>query len=422
MTIFNVLLDPVPLPRMVKARQTYQRSVVVHPEAELFQQLKQSRVQSLVKRGMSIAITVGSRGISNQPILVRALVSELKKAGAEPFIIPAMGSHGGATAEGQKSILAGMGITEDSIGAPIRATMETVILGDAGQNLPVHIDKYAYEADGIVIINRIKPHVAFRGPYESGLAKMIAIGLGKQRGAEVCHRMGFGHMAKNIPTIAKKTIAETNIMFAVGLLENAYHETARIEVIPTNLLLDREPALQAEAKSLSAKLAFDRLDVLIMDEIGKDISGTGFDTNVVGRYHTPYISGGPDITRVAVLDITNRSKGNGNGLGIVDMTTMRAFNKFKFEMSYPNALTSTVPLSVKIPMVLESDKHAIQAAIRTCNILDQKMVRLMRIKNTNDMDEVEISESLIKEVERNPYLQITSEPFDLSFDGNGNLF
>lgn len=422
MSIFNVLLDPVPLPRMVKAKQTYHRPLVTNPEAEFFKLLNTTGVLARVVRGMSIAIAVGSRGVSNQPILVRALVAELKKAGAEPFIIPAMGSHGGATAEGQKSILEGMGVTEDYVGAPIRATMETVILGEAAPNLPAHIDKYAYEADGIVIINRIKPHTSFRGPYESGLAKMIAIGLGKQRGAEVCHRMGFGEMAKNIPAIAKKTIANANILFAVGLLENAYHETARIEIIPAEELLDREPALQEEAKNLSAKLAFDRLDVLVMDEIGKDISGTGFDTNVVGRYHSPYISGGPDITRIVVLDITDRSHGNGNGLGIVDMTTKRAFDKFCFEMTYPNALTSAAPLSVKIPMVLESDRHAIQAAIRTSNLLDQKTVRLVRIKNTNEMDEIEISESLIPEAQENPYIEIISESYELTFDGNGNLF
>lgn len=422
MSIFSNLLDPVPLPRLVRARQTYPRPLCSDPEGVFLGKLHDSGVLRQIKPGMSIAITVGSRGITNQPLLVRALVGELKKLGASPFVIPAMGSHGGATAAGQQAMLEGMGITEHYIGAPIRATMDTVVLGEAAAGLPAQIDRYAYEADGVIIINRIKPHSSFRGSFESGLAKMITIGLGKQRGAEACHRLGFGKMAENIPLIAGKVIAEANILFAVGLIENAYHETARIEVIPTPEILQREPALQEEAKGLCARLAFDRLDVLIMDEIGKDISGTGFDTNIVGRYHTEFISGGPQITRVAVLDITERSHGNGNGLGIVDFTTRRAYEKFRFDMTYPNALTSTVPLSVKIPMVLENDRHAMQAAIRTCNVFDQKQVRLMRMKNTNEMDEVEISTSLISEARENPYIEVVSEPYEMPFDKDGNLF
>lgn len=422
MNVFNLLLDPIFLPRMVKAKQKYPRPVLINPVEEFITNLNNSGLLSRVSMGMSIAITVGSRGVSNQPQLVRALVAELKKIGAEPFIIPAMGSHGGAAVEGQIAILQGMGITEETTGAPIRATMETIILGEAAPGLPAQIDKYAHEADGIIIINRIKPHVAFRGPYESGLAKMIAIGLGKQRGAEACHRMGFGKMAEHIPMVAKKVIAEANILFAIGTIENAYHETAQIEVIPIEDLLELEPALQEKAKGLCAKLFTDKLDVLVLDEIGKDITGTGFDTNIVGRYHTPFISGGPEITRIAVLNITDRSKGNGNGLGIVDFTTKRAFNKFKFEMSYPNALTSTVPVSVKIPMVLESDRQAIQAAVKTSNIANQEEVRLMRIKNTNEMDIIEISESLLVEAENSSSLEILSDSYELKFDANGNLF
>lgn len=421
-SIFNELLDPVPLPRMVKAKQTYPRPTCAHPKEEFCSKLQASGVLKRVTPGMSIAITVGSRGVSNQPLLLRTLVAALKESGACPFIVPAMGSHGGATAVGQRELLEGMGITEAFVGAPIQATMETVMLGEAAPGLPAQIDRFAYEADGIVVMNRIKPHSSFRGAFESGLAKMITIGLGKQRGAEACHRLGFGKMAENIPLIAGKVIAEANILFAIGLLENAYHETARIEVIPAEEILQREPSLQEESKGLCARLAFEELDVLIVDEIGKEISGTGFDTNIVGRYHTPYISGGPEIARVAVLDITPRSHGNGNGLGMVDFTTRRAYDKFSFDMTYPNALTSTVPLSVKIPMVLENDRHAIQAAIRTCNVFDQNQVQLMRIKNTNEMDEVEISSSLIEKTWGNPYIEVISEPYDLSFDNNGNLF
>ena len=423
MSTIDTLLDPIPVPRMVRVRQRFDRPVVRDPEAELVSGLRAKGVLAGLKKGMSIAVTVGSRGITNQPLLVKTLVRELKAAGAEPFIIPAMGSHGGATAAGQRSMLEGMGFTEKEMGAPIRATMDTVVIGESANGLPVYIDRYASEADGIVIINRIKPHVAFRGPYESGLMKMLAIGLGKQKGADICHELGFGRMAENIPALGRVTLASGRILFAVGTLENAYHETSRIEVLRAGEVESREPFLQEEAKRLSPKLHLDELDVLVIDEIGKDISGTGFDTNVVGRYHTPYISGGPSITRILVLDITDVSHGNANGLGIVDFTTRRAYEKFDFENTYPNSLTSTVPASVKLPMVLKSDRQAMQAAIKTCNIPDKTTVRMARIKNTVILGEIEVSENLLDEVRANPYMEIDtrSAPAELPFDGEGNI-
>jgi hypothetical protein len=253
--------------------------------------------------------------------------------------------------------------------------------------------------------------------------KMLAIGLGKQKGADICHELGFGRMSENIPAIGKVTLDSGRVLFAVASLENAYHETARIDVLTPEEVVTEEPALQEEAKRLSPRIHFDMLDVLIIDEIGKDISGTGFDTNMVGRYHTPYASGGPDIAKIAVLDITDVSHGNANGLGILDFTTKRAFDKFDFENTYPNALTSTVPMSVKIPMVLKNDKQAIQAAIKTCNILDKKAVRLARIKNTVAVAEIEISENLIEEARTNPYLEVDADlqPAELPFDKAGNI-
>lgn len=423
MSMIDSLLDSIPLPRMVSVRQRFDRPTIADPADELTARLHDKGVLKKIRRGMSIAVTVGSRGISNQPLLVRALIRELRTAGAQPFIIPAMGSHGGATAEGQRRMLEGMGFTETAMGAPIRSSMETVVIGTSLNGLPVYIDKYASEADGIVVINRIKPHVAFRGPFESGLMKMITIGLGKQKGADICHELGFGQMAENIPAIGRVTLASGRILFAVGLVENAYHETCRVEVLEAKEVESKEPILQEEAKKLNPRLHFEDLDVLIIDEIGKDISGTGFDTNVVGRYHTPFISGGPRITRVTVLDITDVSHGNGNGLGIADFTTRRAFDKFDFENSYPNSLTSTVPLSVKIPMVLKNDRQAIQAAIKTCNILDKKTVRLARIRNTISLEEIQVSENLLDEVRENPYLDLdpAHRPEEFPFDIKGNI-
>lgn len=421
MSMIDDLLDRIPIPRMAKVRQTFDRPRVADVESELLRKLQESGVLSKVKPGHRIAITAGSRGITSLPLMLKMLVSEVKRVGGEPFLFPAMGSHGGATTEGQRDMLVGMGITEEHVGAPIRATMETVEIGTSDNGFPVHLDRFAHEADGIVVVNRIKPHVAFRGKCESGLMKMIVIGMGKQKGADICHELGFGKMAENILAIGQVTLAKANILCGIGILENAYHETARLEVLDGKDIPQREPMLLEEAWRLYPKIYFEQLDVLIIDEIGKDISGTGFDTNVVGRYHTPFVSGGPTITRVAVLDITDRSHGNANGLGILDFTTRRVFDKFSFNNTYPNSLTSTVPTSVKIPMVLKNDRQAIQAAIKTSNILDKSNVRLVRIKNTVTLDEIAVSENLLPEVESNRFLAPLGKPCVLSFNDQGNL-
>ena len=420
--IVEKLLQDIPVPRVFRIRQKFDRPVLGDVEQVLRERLRSSRVLDTVRPGMSIAVGVGSRGISNQPLVVRVLIREIKDSGAEPFIFSAMGSHGGATAEGQQNLLARMGITEQAMGAPIRATMDVVDMGTAENGLTAWFDAYAAAADGIVLVNRIKPHVSFRGKYESGLMKMIAIGLGKQKGAEACHQLGMERMLDNIVAVGRKALSTGKILFGIALLENAYHETCRIEAIPGHRIEVEEIALQAEAKRFEPRILFDRLDVLIIDEIGKNISGTGFDNNVVGRYHLPHMkSEGPFITRISALDITDASHGNGNGLGIVDFTTDRAFRKFSFEETYPNSLTSTVPASVKIPMVLKNDRLAIQAAIKTCNIADFRNVRLGRIKNTLEAHLLEISENLLNEARENQRIDILSEPYELAFNAEGNL-
>jgi hypothetical protein len=229
-------------------------------------------------------------------------------------------------------------------------------------------------------------------------------------------------MPANILAIARTIIQKSKIIFAIALLENAFHETCRIEVLKKEEIEQQEPLLLKAAKNLSQRLYFDNLDVLFIDEIGKNISGTGFDTNVVGRYHTSYASGGPKITRIATLDLTDKSHGNASGLGILDFTTRRLFDKMIFEQTYPNCLTATVPMTVKIPMVLKNDRHAIQAAIKTCNIPNQKYVRLVRIKNTISMSEIEASQNLTEEIKNNSNLSLVSQPYELLFDENGNLF
>ena len=422
MSTIDNLLDPIAIPQVVKVRQKFIRPVLADVGAELTAKLEAKKIMDKIQPGQRVAITVGSRGISNMPLIVKLLADAVKARGASPFMVPAMGSHGGATGAGQKSMMEGMGYTEEYVGAPILADMEPVQVGVSENGFPVFFDKNAYAADWTIVANRVKPHVAFRAPVESGLLKMITIGLGKQKGADICHELGFGQMGANIPAMAKVSLAKANILFAVGVLENPYHETCRIEILANSEIAGMEAELQIECQKLSPKIHFDQLEAVIIEEIGKNISGTGFDTNVLGRYHTPYISGGPSVHRLAILDLTDVSHGNFNGLGIADFTTNRVYKKLDFEQSYPNSLTTTVPISVKIPMVLKNDKQAIQACIKTCNRLDRENARLVKIKNTNELDVIEVSVNLVDYVKEHSLLEKISEPYSLAFNAEGNLF
>lgn len=422
MSSIDALLAPVVLPAMLPVRQRFDRPVVADMETEIIRLLQEKGSLATLKPGQTVAISAGSRGITNLPLAIRTLVREVKKSGGVPFVVPAMGSHGGATAEGQLKLLKGLGIDESTVEAPLRASMETVQIGTTKNGLPAYLDKYANEADAIIAINRIKPHTSFRGPIESGLAKMVTIGLGKQKGADHCHDLGFGHMAVNVPAIAEVILEKKNFLCGVGILENAFHETAKIAVLDGNEILHREPELLQEAWSLMSKIFFDELDVLIIDEIGKNISGTGFDTNVVGRYNSIYASGGPSISKVLALDITDASKGNGNGIGLLDFTTKRAFDKFIPEQTYPNSLTSTVSWTVKMPMVLKNDRQAIQAAVKTCNAPQKDALRVVRIKNTIDLETIYVSEALIDYCAGHSNLTVAGPARPLPFTAEGNLW
>ncbi|MFL6559094.1 MAG: hypothetical protein ACJ8MO_23615, partial [Bacillus sp. (in: firmicutes)] len=278
------------------------------------------------------------------------------------------------------------------------------------------------EADGIVVINRVKPHTAFRGPVESGMMKMISIGLGKQKGAEACHQMGFKYMAENVPAMAKIIMEKTPFLFGVATVENAFDKVAIIEVLTSEEIINKEPALQKRAKELLPKLFFEQLDVLVIDEIGKNISGDGMDPNITGRYPTPYASGGPDVNKMVVLDVTHQSEGNANGVGTADFTTQRLVDKMDKEGTYANGLTSTVVSPTKIATTLPNDKQAIQAAIKTCNILDFRNVKLVRIKNTLVLSEIEVSEPLLEYVKQHPNMELSSDLYEIPFNENGNLF
>lgn len=421
MDILKELLKGIPIPRMVRIRQTFDATHIQDVAAALQNELKRSGVLERIIPGMSIAIAVGSRGVADIPTITRITVDAIKSRGGRPFIVPAMGSHGGATAQGQVEVLANLGVTETSAGCPIHSSMEVVEIGRLDNGLPVYIDKFAYAADGIVVINRIKPHTAFRGVSESGLVKMITVGLGKQKGAESCHAYSFRYMGENLLAMAEISLSRTPILFGVGTVENAYDQVAKIVAVPAEKLLVVDRELLIEAKASMPKILFPQFDVLIIDQIGKDISGDGMDPNVTGRYPTPYASGGPEIAKMVVLDLTEKTHGNANGMGTADFSTRRLVNKVNFPATYANGLTSTVVGPTHMPTILESDVDAIRAAIKTCNARNLSQAKVVRIKNTLQLSDIMISETLLEQARNTPGIEWIGEPEELQFDAEGNL-
>lgn len=421
MGILQELLKDIPIPKMAKVKVHFDNHQIEDLGSELWAKLQQEHIRQTVKPGMQIAVAVGSRGLDRIVELTAVTVKALKEAGAEPFIVPSMGSHGGATAEGQREVLAHLGVTEESVGCEIRSSMEVVQLGELPNGLPVYLDRYAAAADGIVVINRVKPHTAFRGPVESGIMKMISIGLGKQKGAEACHQLGFKYMAENVPAMAKLIMEQKPVLFGVATVENAFDKVAVVEVLTPEEIIAKEVDLQKNAKELLPKLFFDQLEVLVIDQIGKNISGDGMDPNITGRYPTPYAHGGPEVNKIVALDLTPQTEGNANGVGTADFTTQRLVDKTDLEVTYANGLTSTVVAPTKIATTLPNDREAIQAAIKTCNVLDFNQAKLVRIKNTLVLGEIEVSEALFDYVREHPAMELCSDPYDFSYDEHGNL-
>ena len=364
----------------------------------------------------SVAIGVGSRGVARVGEFVVALVEVLKEAGAEPFVVPAMGSHGASTAEGQAEVLAHLGVSEEKVGCPVRATMETVRIGTTPAGVDVYMDRNAWEADSVIVVNRVKPHTAFRGSVESGPTKMLAIGLGKQRGAHSIHSAGWGEIHRTIPDAARVAVESGKVAFGLATVENANEEPCRIVAIPARDLEAGEAPLLEEAKRNLARLPFDEIDVLVVDEIGKNISGDGADPNVTGRYPTTAASGGPEVERMVFLGLTEETGGNANGLGMADVVTERLASAMDRPATYMNALTSTTPQPVKIPMAMKDENVAVSAALTMCAGVEAPEARLVRIKNTLDLRRMWVSEALLKEVEADERLSVVEEPRPLSFD------
>ena len=419
------MLEGIPIPDMFRAEQAFDKSHIEPAEIPSIvrKELSRPEIADTIRPGMSIAITAGSRGVANVDTITRAIVDFCKERGAEPFIVPAMGSHGGATAEGQALLLTGYGITPESMGCPVRSSMETVLLGYSEFGKPVYQDKNAHEADGIIVSCRIKPHNAFRGTYESGICKMMVVGLGKQKGAESVHSDGLGNMARNLPANARVVLENSNILFAIPTIENAYDETALIEAVPKDRIMKREPELLQFAFKNMPSILVGEADVLIVDSMGKNYSGTGVDPNISGTWSTEFGKGGLKVKRTCFLDLTDCSHGNANGMGLADFITKRMFDKLDPEMIYPNCFTSTVIRSGMMPPVVATDKEAIQACILTANQIDKKRPRIVRIKNTLHVGRIMLSEVYYEDVRAGKYPGLTAldEPAPLVFDEDENL-
>jgi hypothetical protein len=421
MSIIHELLAGVPLPRLVKVKQAFPAVEVGDLVAAVAAEMARPGVGDRVRPGMRIAVTVGSRGINRIAEIACAVAAEVRRRGGQPFIVPAMGSHGGSSAEGQREVLAGLGVTEKTVGCPIVSSMEVVEIGRLSNGLAVLIDRRAYEADGIVVLNRVKPHTAFRGPSESGLVKMMIIGLGKQKGADSCHAYGFGHMAEHLPAMASIMLQKTKILFGVGIVENAYDRPGRIVGVPAAEIIETDRKLLVEAKAAMGRILFDPIDVLVVDWIGKEFSGDGMDPNITGRYSTEFASGPPKVNKIVVFDMTEATHGNASGIGAADYTTRRLVDKIDYDATYANCFTSTITVPGRIPLIMDNDRYALLAAVKTCNAPDLNRVRMVRLSNTLDLGEVRISEALLDEARGNPAVTVCGESEELRFDGNGNL-
>ncbi len=421
MAVYTDMVKDIELPRMIEVRQTFPRPQIKNVEQAVRERLEREEIREKIKPGMQIAITGGSRGICNIPVILKTIAAFVREQGAKPFIFPAMGSHGGGTAEGQREILKGLGVTEASCGCPIRATMEVEQIGVTTEGHPVYIDANAARADGVIVVNRIKPHTAFRGPYESGLMKMLTIGMGKHVGAQVCHRAGFGCMDHLVPLFGHEVLKSGKILFGLALLENAYDETCHMEALLPEAFEAREPELLKKAYELMGRIQFAHADVLIVDEIGKDYSGEGADPNISGAFPTPYATGGLSAERRVCLGLSAASHGCGYGCGLFDTISKRLYEQLDLDATYTNAITNTVLTAVQIPMMLPNDRDAIRTALRGCNHADMDNPRIIRIANTAHIEKIYISTALMEEAKSNPNLELVGEPMPFPFDQEGNL-
>jgi hypothetical protein len=413
----------VEIPLVAPVRQVLNQPVVADPAAEVRRQWQSSSLIHRLRRGDRVAVAVGSRGIANVATIVRATLDTLRDLGTQPFIVAAMGSHGGATPEGQRQLLADYGVSEQALRVPVKTDMTTVMLGTNSWGEPVYWDKNAWEADAVVTVSRIKAHTDFRGRYESGILKMLVIGLGKRDGAAQHHRWGVRGLRDMLPETARVILDKTRFLGGLAILENAREETAVVRVVDRAEVLDEEPRLLEQAKALMGRLPFDQMDLLIIGEIGKNYSGSGIDPNVVGRL---LIEGEPEldsprITRICALDLSPESHGNGTGVGIADLTTDRLLTRIDPVPFRMNNLTACFLWRSKLPIGFPSDRECIAAGLATCWQPNAAAVRMAVIPNTLELADLWVSPPLLEEARRQSSLEVAGTLQPLPFDPMGNL-
>jgi hypothetical protein len=409
-------------PRMLRVRQRFEGPRVADVPGAVRAELERTRLLRALRPGGSVAITVGSRGIRDIVVVVRTLVELVRAAGGSPFLVPAMGSHGGATAEGQRRIVEELGVTEDAAGAPIRASMDTVHVGTTADGIPMHFDRTAHDADHVLVVGRVKPHTNFSGEVESGLLKMLVVGLGKHTGAALYHRAfvqhSFGHV---IRTVGRELIARCRIAGGLAIVENAEDETALIEAVGPGAFEAREPELLVLAKRWMPRLPVRRPDLLIVDEMGKNISGSGMDTNVVGRKPHGTNELDPEVRRLFVRSLTPETHGNAYGIGLADFATSRLVRAIDYQATIINCMTAAHPEAAAIPIHFETDRAAIDAALGTIGLLPPERARVVRIRNTLQLGEVEVSEACRAELAARTDAETIGSLRPLEFDASGNL-
>lgn len=412
------------LPAMYRIRQKVDPPVVADVAAAVRAEIANLKLAGRVKPGARVAVTGGSRGVANIATILRTICDCLKELGTSPFIVPAMGSHGGATAEGQLKVLARYGVTPESMGVPILSSMETVEIGRMDWGFPVLADKHATEADHIVLVNRVKPHTNFRAHVESGLMKMLTIGLGKHQGAILAHRASVDvGLHRAIPEVGRFSLQKLPVLFGLATLENVRHQTAKVTAMLPEVLEETEARLLQEAWTLLGRIPFDFLHLLIVDEMGKEISGTGMDPNVLGRlYFAPNEEPkSPRFIRILVRDLTEQTAGNAVGMGLADFTTRRLADKVNFHYTYTNALTGLSPMRSKLPIVFETDEQAIGGALKTIGLTEPPDAQVVRIKNTLDLEYLWASEALLPGIRARQELEVVSGPHPFAFTPQGDL-
>lgn len=411
-------------PKMFKIKQKLLKQKIENIEKTIIEELNKNKISERILPGMSIAIGVGSRGIKELYPAVKTIISELKKKKALPFIVPAMGSHGGATAEGQIKVLEYYGIKEENLKVPVKSSMEVIEIGKSETGIPIYFDKNAFLADGVIPINRVKVHTDFRGEIESGLVKMLLIGMGKHKGATEIHKLGFDNFHWAIPYFAKIVLQNTKVLFGIGLLEDAFENIAEIHTLLPEEMIDEEKKLLKKSKEMMARINIPEIELLVVDEIGKDISGNGLDPNIIGRFRGTQKNDlmAPIVKRIVILNLSEKTNGNACGIGYGDITVKNLVNQIDYPITYTNAITSGDVYDVKIPVTMNTEKEAIALGIKMSNFDYPSKTKMVQIKNTLDIEEIMVSESIFHTIKDNSNIDTSlSKPLEMVFDEGGRL-